>query len=86
MPSTLRDRTKEFFATINSFQTFNTIETVNDNDTTSPQYIQQSQRIHDLTIKIDANISNIAQKKLKHIEQCTLSHLYIHSHFLRIIS
>mmetsp|Transcript_40073 Transcript_40073/g.35373 ORF Transcript_40073/g.35373 Transcript_40073/m.35373 type:complete len:190 (-) Transcript_40073:335-904(-) len=78
MPSTVRDRTKEFFATINSFQTFNTIETVsnaskkksfNDNDTTSPQYVEQSQRIHDLTLKIDANISNIAQKKLMHIEQ-----------------
>ena len=78
MPSTVRDRTKEFFATINSFQTFNTIETVNaslndnsiNHNTTSPQYIAQSQCIHDLTIKIDANISNVAQNKLKHIEQC----------------
>lgn len=73
MPSTVRDRTKEFFATINSFQTFNTIETVNvslKHTTSSPQYIQQSQRIHDLTVDIDAKILNVEEKKLKHIEQC----------------
>lgn len=80
MPSAVRDRTQEFFATINAFQTFNTIETVkvsqkkelidNESVSTSPQYIAQSQRIHDLTIRIDANITNIAQRKLKHIEQC----------------
>ena len=75
MPSTVRDRTKEFFATINAFQTVNSIEAVNvlqkkSSNTTSPQYIEQSQRIHELTLKIDANITNIAQRKLKHIEQC----------------
>ena len=80
MPSTVRDRTKEFLATIhtlNSFRASDTSETVNisqksfnDNDTTSPQYIEQSQRIHDLTVKIDTNIRNVSQKKLKHIQQC----------------
>jgi len=91
MPSTARDRTQEFFATISTFQTFNTIETLNvsvdhqnDIDNTSQEYIEQSHRIHHLTLKLDANIHNVSHRKLQQIEQLAKRSNNLHNHQAQI--